>query len=347
MESTGGLAGDAKDLEVSLANMLGRILFLLLVAFVASCAPRPATPPPIRAVYLVRGHGQLSQDDRQRNPEVLVTSDFQVLEQHAQKPVAIWIDKDAVGYVRSQSPPAGKGQWFNRLPQADYPMVLVGFRDTLYSFRENLGLCCFAGPIIDWTAQVVGPGFSVIQRAQTSSLPQVRFLQGYAQVPDVESILAITNALLDGRSVPEQTATRTGVTTGSSGPITSWTDFRDDSLGFQIEYPSTWKIDAEDSWVLFYDADTEQSFNVARGNWIKRLPNDFLDHLAGTVAMTRTLTVDNRPAVLAQFEPGSALGEYDSQVAVIAPDGWGFAIGNKTKPEIFDRALASINFLNR
>jgi hypothetical protein len=59
---------------------------------------------------------------------------------------------------------------------------------------------------------------------------------------------------------------------------------------------------------------------------------------------TQTLKVNNQPAVLAQFEPGSALGEYKSQVAVITPDGRGLLIGNKTEPEIFQRALNSIQF---
>lgn len=326
--------------------MARQILFLLLIGFIAGCAPHPPTPPPLRAVYLVRGHGQLSQDDLQKHPEVFVTSDFQALEQHAQKPVAIWIDKDSIGYIRSQSPPAGKGQWFNRPPQVNFPMVLVGFRDELYSFRENLGLCCFSGPIIDWTLRVVGPGFSVIRRAQTESLPQVEFLQGYYQVPDAESILAITNALLDGQSVPAHTSTPASSTTTASEPVTSWTAFRNDLLGLQIEYPSTWKVDPEESWVLFYDPETNQAFNVARGDWIKRLPNDFLDHLARTAAMTQTLTVDNRPAVLAQFAPGSALGDYNGQVAVITQDGRGFIIGSKTDPEIFRLVLTGIVFLN-
>ena len=199
--------------------------------------------------------------------------------------------------------------------------------------------------MVDWSLHPIGPGFSVIQRKVSNSLsPDIVYLAGFKKMPTVEDILDITNPLLDGRSIATPTWTPIPVMTPTAEPVTAWKVFRDDALGVQVEFPSKWQVDAEDSWVLFYDPPTGQGFNVLTAFWIKHLPNDFTDHAAGTVAMTQTLTVDNRPAVLAQFEPGSALGEVKSQVGVIAPDGRGMVIGNKTTPEIFQHALNSIRF---
>lgn len=315
-----------------------RLLFLLVIVLIASCAPMP-----IRAVYLTRGRGQLSLDDLQKHPEVMVTSSFDEFRQHAGKPVALWIDKNAVGLIRAQEPLEGS-RWLDQSPQSDYPIVLVGNSDWLYSTRDVLGLCCISGPMVDWSAQVVGPGFTVNRRVNTdTSMPQFTFTQGYRRTPKVQDILAITNALLDGQSVPALPV-ESKAATPAAQPTDNWTVYRDDALGFQIEYPSAWQVDAEDAWVLFYDLSAQQAFNVATAPWIRRLPNDFIEHLSGTVAMTQTLMVNNRPAVLAQFEPASALGEYKSQVGIITPDGRGLLIGNKTEAEIFSRALKSIQF---
>jgi hypothetical protein len=118
---------------------INRILLITLTLFLigVACAPVPTAPPSIRAVYLVRGRGQLSPDDLQKHPEVLVTNSFDELKQHAQKPVALWIDKNAVRLLRAQEPTSG-ARWLDQAPQADYPIVLVGYSNTLFSFRENL-----------------------------------------------------------------------------------------------------------------------------------------------------------------------------------------------------------------
>ena len=49
-------------------------LFLPIVLFAMGCASKPETP--IKAVYLVRETGQLSREDLQTRPEVVVTDNF-------------------------------------------------------------------------------------------------------------------------------------------------------------------------------------------------------------------------------------------------------------------------------
>ena len=66
---------------------------------------------------------------------------------------------------------------------------------------------------IDWTTKVLEPGFSVIQREGVNgSLSGAGFSQGYHQVPQVQDILKITNALLDGTLKPTATAIVTAAT---------------------------------------------------------------------------------------------------------------------------------------
>ena len=135
-------------------------MFLLLIVFVASCASQPPTPPPIRAVYLVKGRGQLSPDDLQKHAEVMVTNSFDEFKRHSKKPVALWIDKNAVRLIWSESGTPGQWQWLDQAPQAYYPMVLVGYSAWLDSFRDNLhpmlfcavpwliGVCTQSDPVL-------------------------------------------------------------------------------------------------------------------------------------------------------------------------------------------------------
>jgi hypothetical protein len=182
-----------------LARLAACVVCVALLAFsactpagTASPTPAPPTPAPIRAVYLVMGQAVLTPSDVQAHPEILVVHSFDELAAHAQNKVAIWIDKSAT--------PFDHHSWLNEAPQAWYPLVLVGYHDTLYSFREMLWLCCFAGPIVDWSTVRLEPGFSVIQRQDTvGQLPQATFLQAHDQAPTAGDILAITDALLDGR----------------------------------------------------------------------------------------------------------------------------------------------------
>ena len=194
-----------------------KYLSLLVVAFfVVSCSGAAAggpsakssvttptltpTPTPIRAIYLVQNPGQLDANDLQAHPEVIVTNTFSDFEQHAQTRVALWIDKNATTLI--------KAYWLDQPPQMYYPTVLVGYNDTLYSFKYVLRICCFSGPVNpDWSTKVLEPGFSVIEREGANRvISGTVFLQGYNQTPRVRDVLNITNALLDGTLKPTPTA---------------------------------------------------------------------------------------------------------------------------------------------
>ena len=188
--------------------IMKHMTFLLFMFFVVSCSQiatsglsvNPSVPPPIRALYLVQSPGQLAASDLQAHPEVVVTNNFSDFKQRARSRVALWIDKNATTLIHRT--------WLDQPPQMYYPIVLVGYNDGLYSFKYILRICCFAGPAgIDWSTRVLEPGFSVIQReGMNGSLSGGGFFQDYHQVPRVQDILKITNALLEGRWKPTATA---------------------------------------------------------------------------------------------------------------------------------------------
>ncbi len=186
---------------------------LLLLLLMSSCQLRStedaSTEPPPKAVYLTYRQGGFPSRDLKAHPEVIVVTTFNDFKYQAtHQRIALWIDKSATPLNAEQE------KWINEAPQAYYPIVLVGYSDTLYSFRDLLKLCCFMGPAINTNPE---PGFSVIQWQKTPD-PNGRtavFLQGYPEKPTVSSILHITNALLDGNlqtipptpSLPAATAT--------------------------------------------------------------------------------------------------------------------------------------------
>ncbi len=87
------------------------------------------TPASIQAVYLVNGEGELSENEILAHPEVVVVRSFNAFENHAQAKVALWIDKNAVGWVDRQ--------WFHNPPQRYYPVVLVGYNNALSVVYER------------------------------------------------------------------------------------------------------------------------------------------------------------------------------------------------------------------
>jgi len=172
------------------------VLAVLMILFEMGCRyqerPSNSTPIPLKAIYLVQGQTLLSSRDLQIHPEIILVKSFNELEQYSHQKVALWIDKGAVSLMQQD--------WLNTAPQAYYPIVLIGYSDTLYSFRDLLGLCCFAGPAPGENDQKLKSGFSIIERTESSdpTLPTVTFLKGYDQIPTVQAILDVTNALLEG-----------------------------------------------------------------------------------------------------------------------------------------------------
>lgn len=180
------------------------ILFFLLFT---SCIPKPeanhssadADNPTLAtahlsAVYLIQGQADLTLQDLQPYSEIVVVQTFDEFKQYANQKIALWVDKGATPFTPDQQ------EWMNQAPQAYYPTVLVGSSNTLHSFRDLLGLCCFLGPSGDDTG-LDAPGFSAIQREETTdpTSPTVSFIQGYDQTPTAQAILEVTNALLEGR----------------------------------------------------------------------------------------------------------------------------------------------------
>lgn len=168
-----------------------RLLTLLLIlGLLSSCSTSPST---IRVAYLVQQDGQLPQAELNKHPEILVTHNFEDFKLVARQRIALWIDKDATQLVEEG--------WLDTMPQASYPIIVVGYYDTLLSFKYKLGICCFLGPAEpDFSG--AEPGFSVIERDSGESGTTITMLQGFKQAPTIDDILKISNDLLDGKINP-------------------------------------------------------------------------------------------------------------------------------------------------
>ena len=157
-------------------------LILLVLFFTMGCSSPPKVPA--KAVYLVRGVGQLTPEDLQAHPEVTVTDNFETLTKIAQTKVAIWIDINAVDLVDLE--------WLSQNPQALYPVVLVGNGDETCSFFSAVHYFTFEIPCC-LECSSPPPGFSVNIQLGISE----GHMQGYEKSPTVQDILDITNPLLD------------------------------------------------------------------------------------------------------------------------------------------------------
>jgi hypothetical protein len=176
------------------------LIFLFLSLTSCSLQATGKSASSLKAVYFVRGQGELSSDDLQAHPEIVVVQTFDDFKKYASQKIALWVDKNATPFNAEQE------KWINEAPQAYYPIVLVGTSDTLHAFKNLLGLCCFMGPAGDYPGYDA-PGFSVLQWEATNAPDEraVILLQGYDQKPTVQAILDITNALLEGKLEPTPT----------------------------------------------------------------------------------------------------------------------------------------------
>jgi len=160
----------------------------IVLAFLwVACTPALTSDSgiPIKAVYLVQGEGQLTQDDLKSHPEVLITNSFDDFKKFARSKVSLWIDINAVELVDAE--------WFREKPQRFYPVVLVGIGDELCSFMVTLWIVDLEGPG-GYECNPLPPGFSInIQLTDTGGN-----WHGYKQTPTVQGILDITNPLLEG-----------------------------------------------------------------------------------------------------------------------------------------------------
>lgn len=145
-----------------------------------------------KAVYLapVKG-GQLSKDEIEKYPEITIVTNMDELKKLATEKTAIWIDKDAVDILDSN--------WIWNKAQSKIPLVLVGYNNDIYSFREKLSVYGIKGPYIDWNDKKLEPGFSVAMLKEKSTTSYSVFMKGYDAIPEVKQILSLTNMLLEGK----------------------------------------------------------------------------------------------------------------------------------------------------
>ena len=177
----------------------------------------------IRAVYLMpTTGGQITKEDLAAHPEILPVTDFATLASHANRHIAIWIDKDAIDLL-----PQG---WVNQKPQKFYPIIVVGYSNALYSMREKLNLLII-GPWVDWSKQTLEHGFSVWMIDSYSENGISSIMKGYSEKIDVSRILEISNELLK-KSL-------------------SIIEYKNTQYGFSFSLPLAWYgyTIVEDSWV--------------------------------------------------------------------------------------------------
>jgi hypothetical protein len=169
-----------------------KIVVVIILLLCTSCASKA---PSLKAVYWTKGQGEIPSADLQAHPEVIVVQNFDELKRYANQKITLWIDKNATPLDVQQE------IWINEPPQAYYPIVLIGSSDTSYSFHDLLQLRCFSGPVKRDTGDTP-TGFSIVQRrspADPTTPMDVIFVHGYNQEPTVQSILEITNDLLEGK----------------------------------------------------------------------------------------------------------------------------------------------------
>ncbi len=174
-----------------------KTIFVFCFILAVGCTSRPE----IKAIYYVKGSPLLSTEDLRAHPEIKIVTTFEELTQQVSEKTSVWIDSSVTPFTAEQQ------QWINAAPQAYVPIVLVGFHDTLYSFRDVLGVCCFEGPAILTPPEPTG--FSIIQKQSSvdPTVPVVLFLEGYNQTPTAQTILTLTNALLEGKFSPTASET--------------------------------------------------------------------------------------------------------------------------------------------
>ena len=186
-------------------SLVKRLVFILFIISSVGCSLQTINNNmrPLKAVYFVRGQGELSAEDLQAHPEVVVVHTFDEFKQHAShQKIALWVDISAIPFYSDE-----EEKWINAAPQTYYPIVVIGISDTLHAFRDLLGLDGFMGPAADYPGKNA-PGFSVMQWKAKDNLGfHALILNGYNQKPTVQVVLEITNALLEGKPRPTPIST--------------------------------------------------------------------------------------------------------------------------------------------
>jgi hypothetical protein len=150
-----------------------------------------------KAVYLKPSiGGQISSNELKKYPEILIVNSFKELKNSVNKKIAIWIDKDALNIMDDT---IIDNNWLSKKPQNLYPIVLIGYNNALYSFREKLSGFRIEGPYVDWSKIKLEPGFSIWMIKKKTKTSVSALMKGYKEIPKAKRILTITNALLENK----------------------------------------------------------------------------------------------------------------------------------------------------
>ena len=140
----------------------------------------------IRAVYFVTGNGMLPNHELEDSSEIFVVHSFLDLQMiAAQSRVALLIDKDSLQHVNAN--------WLHQEPQKFYPLIVLGYCEPLFVFREVLPGFSIEGPGISWDVCSLEHGYSVWALYEDGDI----FMKGYSQDPTVDELQQITKSLLN------------------------------------------------------------------------------------------------------------------------------------------------------
>jgi hypothetical protein len=171
------------------------VFCILVITILTMVGCDDKTKGTVTTIYLLpKNGGQLTKGEIGKYPEVISVTSFDELKRLATERTAIWIDKDAVELVDLN--------WIQDKAESKVPLVLVGYNNALYSFREKLPVFGIQGPYVDWSKEKLEPGFSVGMLRETTSTSTSAFIKGYEATLDIKQLLSTSNMLLEGK-LPE------------------------------------------------------------------------------------------------------------------------------------------------
>ena len=125
----------------------------------------------------------------EKHKEIKVVYSFEELQHFSHRESAIWIDRACMDLVDPL--------WLHEQPQKYKPLIILGYSDALYVFRELLTGYPVEGPRVDWSTAAVEGGFSVWKLQTDSSLTRTSMMRGYDLPLTVEAVLTESDRLLD------------------------------------------------------------------------------------------------------------------------------------------------------
>lgn len=175
-----------------MTHSIKRLTVFFLCSLMLGCSA-PTASTAFRVAYLVESGGQLSETELAKHPEILVTHSYDEFKIAARDRIALWIDRNATQLVPLD--------WINSMPQASYPIFVIGYNNPILAFGKKLPVDYISVPIGDHFSGTDG-GFSVFKRDSNALGAPVTMLQGFKQGPSVDFLLGLSNDLLDRKIHP-------------------------------------------------------------------------------------------------------------------------------------------------